>query len=168
MTLTNQSKNPPQQARSVYTYIYSIIGLSLLTLNISCSQTTNSANQNEQPVQAAAKQQPWTLGPFVKLYEENPILTPSPELSFIDPVSGKEAAYEEKNVLNPAAVVKDGKVHLIYRAQDSLMTSRLALAISEDGIHFEKTDQPIFFPENDDFNYLEWPGGVEDPHIVST
>ena len=83
-------------------------------------------------------------------------------------MSSKEAPYEEKNVLNPAAVVKDGKVHLIYRAQDSLMTSRLALAVSEDGVHFEKTGQPIFFPENHDFNYLEWPGGVEDPRIVST
>ena len=71
-------------------------------------------------------------------------------------------------MLNPAAIVKDGKVHLIYRSQDSLMTSRLALAVSEDEIHFEKTGQPIFFPENDDFNYLEWPGGVEDPRIVRT
>ena len=171
MISTNLSKNPSQQTRSTYTYIYSIIGLTLLTLTISCGQATNSATSNEQPTQAQtddAKQQPWTLGPFVKLYEENPILTPSPELSFTDPVSGIEAAYEEKNVLNPAAVVKDGKVHLIYRAQDSLMTSRLALAVSEDGVHFEKTGQPIFFPENDDFNYLEWPGGVEDPRIVST
>jgi beta-1,2-mannosidase len=171
MTLPNHLKNLPQQARSIHTYIKGIIGLTLLTLTISCAQVTELDTLNEQPDQAqtvTAKQQPWTLGPFVKLYEENPILTPSPELIFTDPVSGKEAAYEEKNVLNPAAVVKDGKVHLIYRAQDSLMTSRLALAISEDGIHFEKTGQPLFFPENDDFNYLEWPGGVEDPRIVST
>ena len=171
MTLPNHLKNLPQQVRSIHTYIKGIIGLTLLTLTISFAQVTELDTLNEQPDQAqtaTAKQQPWTLGPFVKLYEENPILTPSPELIFTDPVSGKEAAYEEKNVLNPAAVVKDGKVHLIYRAQDSLMTSRLALAISEDGIHFEKTGQPIFFPENDDFNYLEWPGGVEDPRIVST
>ena len=170
MTSTNLSENPSQQTRTIYTYIYGIIGLSLLILNISCGQATNSDTQNQQPAQAQTtrKQQPWTLGPFVKLYEENPILIPSPELSFSDPVSGIEVAYEEKNVLNPAAVVKDGKVHLIYRAQDSLMTSRLALAISEDGIHFEKTGQPIFFPENDNFKYLEWPGGVEDPRIVST
>jgi predicted GH43/DUF377 family glycosyl hydrolase len=48
------------------------------------------------------------------------------------------------------------------------MTSRLALAVSEDGIHFEKTGAPIFYPDNDDQNTLEWPGGVEDPRIVST
>ena len=145
MTSANHPKNPRQQTRSVSTYIYSIIGLTLLTLTISCGQAMNSANPNLQPSQeqTAHKQQHWTLGPFVKLYEENPILIPSPELLFTDPVSGKEAAYEEKNVLNPAAVVKDGKVHLIYRAQDSLMTSRLALAISEDGIHFEKTELPL-------------------------
>ena len=54
-----------------------------------------------------------------------------------------------RNVLNPSAVVKDGKVHLIYRAQDQKMTSRIALATSEDGIHFTKEAAPIFFPDND-------------------
>ena len=96
MTLTNLTKNKHRQDRSLYTYICSIIGLALLTLTISCGQATNSATQDQQPTQAQtadAKQQLWTLGPFVKLYEENPILTPSPELSFTDPVSGKEAAY---------------------------------------------------------------------------
>jgi beta-1,2-mannosidase len=152
--------------QKVYTYIYSIVGLAFLVLAVSCTGPNQEAAKNQSVQNQEAKS--WTLGPFVKLYDQNPILTPSPELKFTDPVTGAATAYEEKNVLNPAAIVKDSMVYLIYRAQDSLMTSRLALAVSEDGIHFEKTGAPIFYPDNDDQNTLEWPGGVEDPRIVST
>lgn len=78
----------------------------------------------------------WEIGPFVKQDAENPILSPDPSLVFVDPISGEETAFEGRNVLNPSAVVKDGKVHLLYRAQDQKMTSRIGLATSEDGIHF--------------------------------
>ena len=70
------------------------------------------------------------------------------------------------NVLNPTALVKDGKVYLLYRAQDSAMTSRIGLAISEDGIHFKRETQPIFFPAKDSFAIYEGKGGIEDPRIV--
>ena len=142
------------------TLLYSIatsLAVSLSSCGLSNAEHTTTISKKE-----------WTLGPFIKLYDQNPILTPSPELTFIDPVTGNTVAYEEKNVLNPAAVVKDSMVYLIYRAQDSLMTSRLALAISKDGIHFEKTGAPIFYPDQDEQYGLEWPGGVEDPRIVST
>ena len=109
----------------------------------------------------------WELGPFEKVLEANPILRPSSNYSFLDPVTSETRYFEEKNVLNPSAVVKDGLVHLIYRAQDSLMTSRLALATSVDGIHFEKQTEPILFPDNDAQLAFEWPGGIEDPRVVS-
>ena len=145
--------------RLTHTLLYSILFVGVLGSLFSCESSASPETSNENS---------WMLGPFVKLYDENPILTPSPELTFVDPLTGDAVAFEEKNVLNPAATVKDGMVHLIYRAQDSLMTSRLALAISEDGIHFEKTGEPIFFPEKDKLYELEWPGGVEDPRIVIT
>jgi predicted GH43/DUF377 family glycosyl hydrolase len=109
----------------------------------------------------------WEFGPFEKVTDANPILRPSSDYSFLDPISSETRYFEEKNVLNPSAVVKDGLVHLIYRAQDSLMTSRLALATSSDGIHFEKSAEPILFPEEDEQFVFEWPGGIEDPRIVS-
>ena len=109
----------------------------------------------------------WEFGPFEKVTHANPILRPSSDYSFLDPISSETRYFEEKNVLNPSAVVKDGLVHLIYRAQDSLMTSRLALATSSDGIHFEKSTEPILFPERDEQLAFEWPGGIEDPRIVS-
>jgi predicted GH43/DUF377 family glycosyl hydrolase len=62
--------------------------------------------------------------------------------------------------------VKDGKVYLIYRAQDKEMTSRLGLAISEDGLHFKKQPAPVFYPDSDSMKQYEWKGGVEDPRIV--
>ena len=124
--------------------------LFLIILFASCQSATN-----------------WEFGPFEKAVEANPILTPSRDYSFVDPISLETRYFEEKNVLNPSAVVKDGLVHLIYRAQDSLMTSRLALATSVDGIHFEKAATPLLFPDNDGQYDFEWPGGIEDPRIVS-
>lgn len=110
----------------------------------------------------------WTLIDFIKVDSINPILKPSPELSFTDPTTEKKTFWEERNVLNPSAIVKDGKVYMIYRAQDNNMTSRLGLAISEDGLHFVKQPSPIFYPDNDNMKDYEWPGGVEDPRIVES
>ena len=55
---------------------------------------------------------------FTKVDSINPILSPSSALQFTDPITGVLAKWEELNVLNPTAVVKDGKVYLMYRAQD--------------------------------------------------
>ena len=61
------------------------------------------------------------------------------------PIKNGRVRWESKNVLNPTAFVKDGKVYLLYRAQDSAMTSCLGLAISGGG----KQPNPIFYPAND-------------------
>jgi len=110
----------------------------------------------------------WALTGFEKTDSINPILVPSPFQKFFCPLNQKEISWEEKNVLNPSAVVKDGKVFLIYRAQDSLLTSRLGLAISEDGLHFTKQPSPVFYPGPDNMQHYEWNGGVEDPRIVES
>lgn len=109
----------------------------------------------------------WALTGFVKTDSVNPILEPSPVSKFFCPVSKKEVGWEERNVFNPAAVVKDGKVYLLYRAQDNEMTSRIGLATSTDGLHFTREAEPVFFPDTDSMNIYEWKGGVEDPRIVS-
>ena len=142
----------------MYKYTFSLIFLSLLIGLSSCKKPIDQKD--------AEAQKNWEIGPFVKQDAENPILVPNSELVFIDPVSGEETAFEGRNVLNPSAVVKDGKVHLIYRAQDQKMTSRIGLATSEDGIHFIKEAAPIFFPENDAMLVYEKIGGVEDPRVV--
>jgi predicted GH43/DUF377 family glycosyl hydrolase len=108
----------------------------------------------------------WALIGFVKADSINPILEPSSDKAFLCPVSKKEVIWEERNVLNPAAIVKDGLVYLIYRAQDMEMTSRLGLAVSEDGLQFKKLADPVLYPDNDNMQEYEWKGGVEDPRIV--
>ncbi|RXK49713.1 glycoside hydrolase family 130 protein [Aquirufa rosea] len=110
----------------------------------------------------------WQILPFTKQDAVNPILKPSLQQAFFCPIQGKTVAWENKNVLNPTALVKNGQVHLLYRAQDSLGTSRIGLATSEDGIHFKKMPQPILYPAQDEFKKYEWPGGIEDPRIVQT
>ena len=110
----------------------------------------------------------WSFKEFVKADDANPILQPDSSYTFTCPVRNAQVQWQEKNVLNPTAFVKEGKVYLLYRAQDSAMTSRLGLAISEDGIHFKKQAAPIFYPMQDALKKYEWKGGVEDPRIVMT
>ncbi len=119
------------------------------------------------PVELSMQEKyPWTLWDFKKLNDENPILVPEKEFSFTCPVKNEVVHWEERNVLNPTALVINDQVHLIYRAQDEHGTSRLGLAISDDGIHFKKQAQPIVYPDNDEMSKYEMPGGVEDPRIV--
>jgi predicted GH43/DUF377 family glycosyl hydrolase len=108
----------------------------------------------------------WAMSDFLKTDSINPILEPSSDQVFFCPISKKEVKWEERNVLNPSAIVKGGKVYLIYRAQDREMTSRLGLAISEDGLQFKKQPAPVFYPDIDNMNQYEWKGGAEDPRIV--
>src|SRR5436189_65893 len=84
-------------------------------------------------------------------------------------------AWEEYATFNPAAVVKDGKVYVLYRAEDVSgarqiggHTSRLGLAESSDGLHFTRRVTPVLYPDTDAQRQYEWPGGVEDPRIVET
>jgi predicted GH43/DUF377 family glycosyl hydrolase len=116
----------------------------------------------------ASCETPWGFVHFEKQDAVNPILLPDSSYTFIDPVTQHAVHWQSKNVLNPTAIVKDRKVYLIYRAQDTAMTSRLGMAISEDGIHFTKQTQPILYPDHDASLIYEWKGGVEDPRIVES
>ena len=113
-------------------------------------------------VYVGPSQQPWMLGPFTKPPQVNPVISPNPAV-----------AWEAYATFNPAAVVKDGKVFLLYRAEDTTgqqqiggHTSRLGLAESTDGLHFTRRATPVLYPDTDAQRQNEWPGGVEDPRIV--
>ncbi len=120
----------------------------------------------------AARAQDWTIGPFSRPTSE-PIITPNPASTMHDPASNKIVHWEALNTFNPAAIVKDGKLLVLYRAEDNTgamkiggHTSRLGLASSDDGIHFQRLPEPVFFPDHDSQESREWPGGVEDPRLV--
>lgn len=115
------------------------------------------------------------LGPFERPEGVNPIFVPNTDQTFECPMRGEEVLWEEMATFNPAAVVRDGKIHVLYRAEDQLgemiiggHTSRIGLAWSDDGLHFTKRPTPVLYPDDDDQKEHEWPGGVEDPRIVAT
>ena len=113
---------------------------------------------------------PKFLVPFTKNLEVNPCLNPSDSLQFFCPVSQAEVSWEEKDVFNPASVVKGDTLFLLYRAEDTIGkyhgTSRIGLAYSLDGYHFKKEPKPILFPDSDEYQKYEWEGGCEDPRLV--
>jgi len=118
-------------------------------------------------------QEKWDLGTFVKT-KENPIVKADTSLSFFCPVKKEIVKWQKADVFNPAAIVKDGKVYLFTRCEDNPKaklagrTSRIGLAVSEDGIHFKNFKEPVLYPANDEFLKYDYPGGCEDPRIVET
>ncbi|MDK2950730.1 MAG: hypothetical protein PWQ77_395 [Kosmotogales bacterium] len=76
--------------------------------------------------------------------------------------------FECKAVFNPTIIEENGKFYLFYRAENWEGenkwngTSSIGLAVSSDGINFEKRPNPVIFPTED----YEIPGGCEDPRIV--
>ncbi|GMQ94924.1 MAG: glycosidase [Patescibacteria group bacterium] len=89
----------------------------------------------------------------LKRAEENPILSPNPDIK-----------WESKAVFNPGAVLVNDSVYLLYRAIGEYDTyiSRIGLAISSDGVNFERRNKdPIIKPEDD---YDRW--ACEDPRVT--
>jgi predicted GH43/DUF377 family glycosyl hydrolase len=120
--------------------------------------------------QKKAEKDAWMLQPIVKLDDYNPILESDDKAKFFCPVRKQMLKWEEKDVFNPAAIVKDGWVWMFYRAEDMIGkhagTSRIGLAKSRDGIQFQKNPIPVLYPDNDSLKIFEWEGGCEDPRIV--
>lgn len=120
----------------------------------------------------AAKPPHWQIGPFSRP-TNGPIITPDRVAVFNDPIQKSPVHWEALHTFNPAAIVRDGKIVVLYRAEDNTgtmqigqHTSRLGLATSDDGIHFTRLPEPVFYPAEDAQKSREWPGGVEDPRIV--
>ena len=120
---------------------------------------------------AAPNSGSWELLDFVKADRDNPVMGPSPGGQFTDPILRQPTRWEEKDVFNPAVVVRDGKLFMLYRAENLVTptvgkTSRIGLATSTDGIHFTRMAAPVLHPDNDPQKRWEWPGGTEDPRVV--
>jgi len=119
---------------------------------------------------AGEQRHAWALVPFEKADKVNPILGPDSTGEFFCPIRKEKIRWEEKDVFNPAAVVKEDTVFLLLRAQDKVGkpsgTSRIGLAWSTDGLHFKTGSAPVLYPDNDAEKIYEWQGGCEDPRIV--
>jgi predicted GH43/DUF377 family glycosyl hydrolase len=122
---------------------------------------------------ASAQDLSWMIGPFVKQNATNPIIVPATANTIRSPLNDSIVRWEAYATFNPAAVVRQGKVYVLYRAEDATgdsaighHTSRIGLAESADGLHFARRGTPVLYPDRDAQRDNEWPGGVEDPRIV--
>ncbi|WP_226961420.1 MULTISPECIES: glycoside hydrolase family 130 protein [Streptomyces] len=88
------------------------------------------------------------LGPFVP-HGGNPILRTRGE------------SWESSNLYNPAAIVVDDEVVLLYRAHADDIVSHIGIATSADGFTFRREETPVLSPEHD------WEArGCEDPRVT--
>ncbi len=115
----------------------------------------------------------WQIGPFTKP-AGNPVMQADSSFLFYCPVKQQVVQWQKADVFNPAAVVKNNKVYVLFRAEDipgvgiGMRTSRIGIAVSEDGIHFKKNQEPVLFPDSSKFIKYDYPGGCEDPRIIET
>ena len=116
----------------------------------------------------------WAWADFQRPEGVNPIISPDTTAIFYCPMRQDSVAWEASDTFNPAATVYDGKVVVLYRAEDNSATgigsrtSRLGYASSDDGINFQRMTVPVFYPADDSQKELENPGGCEDPRFAVT
>jgi len=106
--------------------------------------------------------------------EKNPVLGADSSYTFVCPVRNELVQWQKADVFNPAAIVKDNKIHVLFRAEDNPAailggrTSRIGLATSSDGFQFEIHPTPVLYPDSGEFLQYDYPGGCEDPRVVVT
>ena len=122
-----------------------------------------------------AQERSWMLGPFEKPRTVNPVIAPSTIATVRSAFNDSLVQWEAYATFNPAAVVRNGKVFMLYRAEDATgasqiggHTSRLGLAESDDGLRFTRRATPVLQPDRDAQARYEWTGGTEDPRVVET
>ena len=117
-----------------------------------------------------------TKGAFLNFQkpEENPVMSADSSYTFLCPIKNEVVQWQKADVFNPAAIVKDNKIHMLFRAEDNPeailggRTSRIGLATSDDGLHFEIYPTPVLYPDSGEFLQYDYPGGCEDPRVVVT
>ncbi len=133
----------------------------------------NSCIPKTEPVarEITLDEKSWMLSPFTKHEELYPLLS-SDTTTFYCPVTKKKVRWQESYVFNPAAIVRNNKVYLLFRGEDKIGqyggTSRIGIAESTDGYTFTKSPEPVIYPDNDAYYEIEKDGGCEDPRIVES
>jgi predicted GH43/DUF377 family glycosyl hydrolase len=115
----------------------------------------------------------WAIGPFSRQANPEPVIKPNLNATFVNPINQETVHWEKAWVYNPAAVTRDGKIVVLYRAQQGPgnTCSRLGYGESDDGFHFTCDPTPVYYPMKDDQETFEWAGmesrgGCEDPRLA--
>jgi predicted GH43/DUF377 family glycosyl hydrolase len=90
-------------------------------------------------------------------FKGNPVLTPNDD----------DVAWRSKAVFNPAAIVANGKVHILYRAMSNDWTSVLGYAESKDGYGITDVEaEPAYVPRiRNEQKLSNGNSGCEDPRL---
>src|ERR1700752_4785380 len=97
----------------------------------------------------------WAIGPFIRPEGVNPLISPDTAATFFDPMSKQQWHWEASDTFNPAATVMNGKICVLYRAEDNLAkgigsrTSRVGFAVSAKGVTVKRESSPVLFPADD-------------------
>lgn len=149
-----------------------LVGTLATTAKTATPPSSENATQNtvvsDNPLPA------WAFGGFQRPEGVNPLIQPLSSTAFNCPMRKKEVNWELADTFNPAAVVKDGRVNILYRAEDNPSagiggrTSRIGRVESLDGIHISRRHtKPVMYPDNTPVSKeYEWDGGCEDPRVV--
>ena len=113
----------------------------------------------------------WAWTGFHRPVGINPVISPDTSSVFLCPMSTTPISWEYSDTFNPAATIINGRVAVLYRAEDRLAqgigrrTSRIGYASSADGLHFQRHGAPVMYPGDDSQAENEIPGGCEDPRV---
>lgn len=140
--------------------------LALATLLLASAMPAIAGNDNPLPS--------WVLGGFVRAPKVNPLIKPNPSTTFLCPHRKKLVNWECADTFNPAAVMRNDTIYVLYRAEDDPSagiggrTSRIGLAAFRDGIHLDKRlTEPVMYPNGSEVSKtFEWKGGCEDPRVT--
>ena len=120
---------------------------------------------------AAQTDKSWAWTGFHRPPGINPVISPDTSSVFLCPMSHTPISWEYSDTFNPAATIINGRVAVLYRAEDRLAqgigrrTSRIGYASSADGLHFQRHGAPVMYPGDDSQAENEIPGGCEDPRV---
>ena len=142
-------------------------GLALIALG----GRARAADRGKRAGSRTATGSDWQLGPFSRVGSE-PVIKPDPRAVFDCPMKKRPVRWMEAHTFNPASIVRDGKMVVLFRAEDQASettigfhTSRLGYASSDDGRHFRIRPAPVLYPAEDSQKSAEWEGGCEDPRL---
>src|SRR3954449_12637753 len=69
----------------------------------------------------------WVIGPFSRPADGNPVISPNAASTFKDSIAKKPVQWEALHTFNPAAIVREGKVYVLYRAEDNSGTMQIGM-----------------------------------------
>lgn len=138
---------------------------------LALTEGARAADRAESAAGRHAAHSDWLLGPFSRVAAE-PVIRPDANAVFDCPMRKRPVHWMAAHSFNPASVVRDGKMIVLFRAEDNpeetvigYHTSRLGYASSDDGRHFKIRPAPVLYPDEDAQKHAEWEGGCEDPRL---